>query len=89
MYILASRSRRLYVGMTNDLRRRLIEHRAPGRRTFTARYAIVQLVYWESTIIVPPAIAREKQIKGWARKKKLDLIATVNPRFEDRTGQIL
>ncbi len=89
VYILASNSRRLYVGVTNNLRRRLVEHREGHSRGFTSRYAIVQLVYFEQTSNVAAAIAREKQIKGWSRRKKLALIATQNPEFSDRSAEVL
>ena len=70
IYILASRSRNLYVGVTNDLQRRMIEHRrgfAPG---FTTRYKIFRLVHCEPFADFRDAIAREKEIKGWHREKK-------------------
>lgn len=89
VYILASRSMRLYTGVTNHLSRRLWEHRQQRGRSFTARYSIVRLVYFEVTANIAAAIAREKQIKGWSRRKKLALIATQNPQFRDRSGEIL
>jgi len=89
VYFLASRSRRLYTGVTNNLVRRLCEHRQQVGRSFTVRYGIVRLVHWVCTGNVSAAIAREKQIKVWSRKKKLALIATQNPDFRDRTGEVL
>jgi putative endonuclease len=80
--ILASRSRCLYVGVTNDLRRRLAEHRA-GRVTFTARYRCARLVYFDTTSDVRAAIARETQLKRWRRAKKVALIERMNPGWED------
>lgn len=83
VYILASRSRNLYVGVTNNLERRLIEHRdglVPG---FTKRYRIFRLVYYEIFGDIRAAIAREKEIKGWRREKKLWLIDRINPTWED------
>jgi putative endonuclease len=83
VYILASRSRNLYIGVTNNLERRLIEHRdglVPG---FTRRYRIFRLVYYEVFGDIRLAIAREKQIKGWRREKKLWLINHHNPRWDD------
>jgi putative endonuclease len=82
VYILASKSRRLYVGVTNDLERRVYEHRA-GQVTFTSRYRINRLVYFETTGNPLGAIEREKKIKGWLRSKKLSLIESINPRWND------
>ena len=82
VYILASRSRRLYVGVTNDLERRVFEHRS-GACTFTRKYRIRRLVYYETTDNVMAAIAREKEIKGWLRKRKLALVDSVNPKWDD------
>ncbi|HET7457640.1 MAG TPA: GIY-YIG nuclease family protein [Gemmatimonadaceae bacterium] len=81
VYILASRSGRLYVGVTNDLRRRIHEHRTGG--DFAARYRITRLVYFETTANVRAAIAREKEIKGWLRERKLRLIEADNPDWRD------
>jgi putative endonuclease len=82
VYILASRSRCLYVGVTNDLRRRMAEHRAGGV-AFTARYRCSRLVHVDTTPDVRSAIAREKQLKRWRRAKKLALIERMNPGWED------
>ena len=73
----------LYTGVTNDLVRRVAEHRAGTSNTFIGRYKVTRLIYCEETTDIRDAIQREKQIKGWARKKKLELIATVNPRWDD------
>jgi len=78
VYVLSSHSRRLYVGVTNNLERRIWQHRT-GAHGFTARYHIYRLVHYESTENVIAAIAREKQIKGWGRAKKFSLIETTNP----------
>ena len=83
VYILASRSRRLYTGVTNDLRRRLAEHRAGKGSTFAARYHIDRLVYFEEHADVRDAIRREKEIKGWTREKKLRLIERRNAGWLD------
>ncbi len=83
VYILASRSRVLYVGVTNDLERRLFEHRHKILPGFTAAYDVDRLAYFESTPNVLAAIAREKQIKGWRRSRKVALIESVNPHWED------
>ncbi len=82
VYIMTNRSGTFYVGVTNDLMRRVLEHKA-GRSDFTRRYRITRLVYFESTNNVWDAIAREKQIKPWRREKKIRLIKTTNPRFLD------
>ena len=73
----------LYTGVTNDLRRRIYEHKNQLIEGFTKRYNINKLVYFEYTTDVKTAIEREKQIKGWTRKKKNDLIETMNPEWKD------
>ncbi|HEY7768695.1 GIY-YIG nuclease family protein [Longimicrobium sp.] len=79
VYILTSESGTLYVGMTNDLIRRVHEHKHKLVPGFTARYAVDRLVYFEHTHDVAGAISREKQIKSWSRKKKLALVAPTIP----------
>jgi len=83
VYILANRSRTLYIGVTNDIHRRVLDHRLGTASGFTRRYMIRRLVYAESTTDVRAAIAREKQIKGWLRTKKIALIETANPEWTD------
>jgi len=83
VYLLAGKTRRLYVGVTNDLIRRVSEHQSGTASRFTHRYGITRLVYVESTWSVRDAIAREKQIKGWLRCKKLALIEAHNPNWDD------
>src|SRR5687768_5210818 len=83
VYILASRSRNLYVGVTSDIYRRVGQHREKKADAFTARYNIDRLVLVEETSDIAAAIAREKQIKGWSRAKKLALIQTMNPAWSD------
>jgi putative endonuclease len=83
VYILANRNRRLYIGITNNLVRRLFEHRTGLKSGFAHRYNIQRLVYWESTDDPRIAIAREKQLKGWRREKKIHLIESMNPDWED------
>jgi len=73
----------LYTGITNDLVRRINEHQEKISISFTSRYNITKLVYFESASDVNAAIAREKEIKGWFRRKKNDLIATMNPDWVD------
>src|SRR5580704_2007772 len=80
VYILQSASRRaLYIGMTNNLHRRVFEHKTHRHDGFADQYNAIRLVYWERYDDVYKAIAREKQLKGWRREKKLRLIARFNP----------
>ena len=83
VYIMASRSRRLYTGITNDMYRRALEHKAGETDGFTKKYKINRLVYYEVFKYVGNAIAREKQIKGWDRAKRVALIERDNPTWED------
>ena len=83
VYILASRSRALYTGVTNHLVRRVQEHREGAVPAFTHEYRIHRLVYFEIFRDVRLAIAREKEIKGWSRWKKVKLIEVRNPTWED------
>ncbi len=83
VYIMASRSRTLYIGVTNDLVRRVYQHKQHQGAEFTTRYNITRLVYYETTQDVRSAIAREKQLKGWLRTRKMTLIETMNPAWED------
>lgn len=83
VYILASPSRTLYVGVTNNLERRLAQHRQKQIPGFTAKYNVTHLVHFEHTEDVFAAIAREKQIKAWSRHKKIALIESTNPAWDD------
>lgn len=83
VYIMSNHSRMLYIGVTNDLIRRVLEHKNKIIPGFTKRYNLTRLVYFEGTNDVTVAIAREKQIKGWVRRKKVELISAVNPGWED------
>ena len=83
VYLMASYRGTLYTGVTNDLTRRVYEHRLKVVDGFTKRYNISKLVYYEDTDDVESAIAREKQIKGWRRSKKVALIESLNPYWED------
>lgn len=83
MYILASRSRVLYIGITGNLDRRIAEHKAHEVDGFTKRYNVDRLVYVETCGRVDDAIAREKQLKGWRRDRKIALIESVNPDWRD------
>ena len=84
VYIMASRTRVLYTGVTNDLYDRVNRHKS-GRDegSFTARYRVNRLVYFEGFRSVQKAIEREKQIKRWRRAKKVRLVESVNPRWKD------
>jgi putative endonuclease len=82
VYILSNKSRTLYVGVTNELERRLEEHRG-NLCSFTAKYHIHKLVYYESFNDVTDAIAWEKKIKGWLRVRKIALIEERNPAWAD------
>src|SRR6202142_669476 len=84
VYILQSSSRRcLYIGMTNNLHRRVFEYKTHCTEGFTDQYNATRLVYWQSFDDVYKAIGREKQLKGWRREKKLWLIAEFNPGWKD------
>ena len=83
VYILASRSRNLYIGVTNNLVRRLISHRHSEKPAFAAKYRTCRLVHFESFKYVWDAIAREKQLKHWRREKKIALIEYENPTWLD------
>jgi putative endonuclease len=84
VYMMQSNSRRaLYIGMTNNLRRRVWQHKTHEFAGFTNDYDTGRLVYWESFESVGAAITREKQLKNWRREKKLSLIATMNPDWKD------
>jgi putative endonuclease len=83
VYIMTNASRTLYAGVTNDLVPRVYEHKQKIVPGFTSRYNITKLVYFEETTDIRAAIAREKQIKGWLRSKKIALIESFNPAWQD------
>jgi putative endonuclease len=83
VYILSNRSHILYIGVTNSLRRRVLEHRKQTPGTFTTRYKITRLVYFESYQYINNAIAREKELKHWTRVQKIALIESTNPTLEE------
>ncbi len=83
VYLLASKSRKLYVGVTNNLERRLYEHKHKLVEGFTKAYNIDRLVFFESTSDVRVAVEREKEIKKWRREKKIALIESMNATWED------
>ena len=88
VYILSNNSMTLYTGVTANLRQRLTTHASKNPKAFTSRYHFDRLVYYEELGSPAAAIAREKQIKGWTRKRKIDLIKSRNPRWEDLSGDI-
>lgn len=83
VYIMTNHKRTLYTGVTNDLERRVYEHQNKLVKGFTEKYNIDQLVYYEETDDVQTAIEREKQIKGWVRRRKVALIKSMNPNWDD------
>src|SRR4051812_21971560 len=86
---MASRSRRLYIGVTGHLARRVQQHRQGEIHGFSRKYQIRRLVYAEGTADVLAAIHREKQLKGWARGRKLELIESLNPEWRDLGDELL
>jgi len=83
VYIMTNKSRTLYTGVTNDLMRRVHEHKNKLVKGFTSKYNIQYLVFYESTTDIHAALTREKQIKGWLRVKKIALIDSMNPTWKD------
>jgi len=83
VYILASASRVLYTGMTNDLKRRVHEHKQKRIAGFTEKYNVTQLMHYEVFGDVRLAIAREKQVKAWRREKRVALVSEHNPSWRD------
>ena len=91
VYILSNSNKNvIYTGVTNDLVRRVYEHKQHLDKTsFTSRYNVENLVYYELTTDIDSAITREKQIKGWNRKRKEKLIEAKNPNWDDLYQTIL
>ena len=89
VYIMANRSGALYIGVTNDLMRRVDQHPCGAVPGFTQRYHITRLVHAEFFGDVYEAITREKQLKGWVRRRKVALIRASNPEWRDLTEAIL
>ena len=83
VYILTNKSNTLYVGVTNYLERRIHEHSFKTISSFTSKYNLNKLIYYQEFTDINEAIAAEKKIKGWTRKKKLELIKTINPEFKN------
>ncbi len=90
VYILASRKNgTLYIGVTNDLVRRVYEHKQDFVKGFTSRYGVYGLVYFEHTQSIDAALTREKELKKWRRQWKIDLIEKRNPEWADLYGGIV
>ncbi len=87
VYIMASVSRALYVGVTNNLQRRVWEHKTKRVPGFTSKYNITRLVHFEPTGNVWAALTREKQVKAWSREKKFALIEAANPAWQDLSAE--
>ena len=83
IYIMANETLMLYVGVTNSLESRVLQHRSKESDAYTRRYNLTRLVYFEEFADIRDAIAREKQLKGWRRARKIDLIRSINPRWRD------
>ncbi len=83
VYIMSNRTHVLYIGVTNDLGRRVAEHKEDTGTGFTHKYDLTRLVYFELYQDVRDAITREKQLKGWKREKKVCLIEALNPKWSD------
>ena len=89
VYILTNKKHGvLYTGVTNNLERRVYEHKRKLILGFASRYNLTRLVFFEETSDVTAAIAREKQIKGWLRKKKIALIESQNSDWKDLSAQM-
>ena len=87
IYILASKKNGvLYIGVTNDIRRRVFEHKSKTVKGFTSRYNVDKLMYFEEYSDINEAIKREKQLKKWNRQWKIDLIEKDNPEWKDLIG---
>jgi len=90
VYILSTRKNKLlYVGVTNDLKRRLFEHVSGKYEEYTRRYQVHYLLYFEEFKYIDQAIKREKELKGWIRKKKLALVKSKNPQLKFLNDEIL
>lgn len=87
VYIMTNKSKTLYTGVTNNLVRRVLEHKQKRIQGFTSKYNINKLAYYEMTPDVKSTITREKQIKGWLRNKKIALIESVNPEWKDLSAE--
>jgi len=90
VYILTNNTNHvLYVGVTNNLVKRIYEHKQKATSSFTSKYNVHKLIYFETFNDIKEAIQREKQLKGGSRTKKLDLIRSMNPDFQDLSPTII
>ena len=89
IYIMSNRSSTLYIGVINDLLKRVLQHKEKLVDGFTKRYAIDRLVYYESGESIESAISREKQLKGWRRDRKIELVESVNPEWKDLSLELM
>jgi putative endonuclease len=89
VYIMTNHAKTLYTGITSDLPKRVLEHKEGATPGFTSRYRLTSLVYYEETSDAQSAIAREKQLKGWLRKKKIDLVDSMNPFWFDLSDVLI
>lgn len=87
VYIMGSLTGTLYIGVSGNLHKRVFQHKFHHFEGFTARYDVVRLLYWESYDDVHKALAREKQLKGWARAKKIALLERRNPHWKDLAAE--
>ena len=88
VYVMASHFKAIYIGVTNNLERRVYEHKHKLADGFTSKYNINKLVYFEVSEDVISAITREKQLKGWLRTKKIALIQSSNPEWKDLSEEL-
>ena len=89
VYILTNWNNKvMYIGVTNDLTRRVYEHKNKLVKGFTSRYNVNKLVYFEYTSDIKAAIEREKQLKGWIRKRKNELVEQFNPQWNDLSEEL-
>jgi len=88
VYIIANGSRRIYIGVTNDIRRRVLEHRCGAGSSFAAQYSINRLVYFAEFTDIRLAIAEEKRLKGLRREKKVAIIEALNPTWNDLAPEL-
>jgi len=88
VYILSNKSKTLYIGVTNNLIRRMYEHKQKLINGFSKKYNLTKLVYFESTTDINAAIKREKQLKNWHREWKINLIESRNPDWKDLSNEI-
>jgi putative endonuclease len=89
VYIMSSKAKVLYIGMTNNVARRMYEHKNKMKRGFTAKYNVDNLVYFEEVETELAARKKEKRLKGWLREKKRKLIETTNPQWKDSAAPFL